>query len=163
MSPRIAIHKIYWLLTSILSIPMLILIPIATGILGILAAIPIIGILILLACSLLWLIIATTAYLCSLLSKIPVFGFILGIAGIPVVLVGELVLYLLPNMGEKESKEAKVLATSAFPFSSDFIQSYFLQKPSNDIDIVVDLLESETSQFQKIVLKKLQLGLPLDQ
>ncbi len=107
-------------ITSIVVIPVQI---VTTFVLGLIFSIPIVG-LILLPLSLVWMLLFMGPLfgLSYLYEKVVVLRPFVAIIGIPIALVGDTFVALIPSMGEKSSRFSKMVICQTFPYSWSFLK-----------------------------------------
>lgn len=80
------------------------------------------------ALSLIWIVVALPLILFSLLSRIPLVGFIFAVLGLPFAIIADIFLEISPSFGPLSNPEdsnacaywAKVLIAESYPFSLEF-------------------------------------------
>lgn len=109
------------ILNAILTVLAWIVLPVqlvTTLVLGFLVSLPLLGLLLLLAISLVWMVLlfpmVGLSWLCSRAEPLrnPI-----GLLGIPLAVVAYTYVCLMPSMGEFESRAAKMLLADSWPFS----------------------------------------------
>ena len=109
------------ILDAILTVLAWIVVPVqlvTTLVLGLLVSLPLLGLLLLLAMSLVWVVLLFPmiglSWLCSRTEPLrnPI-----GLLGIPLAIVADTYACLMPSMGELESRAAKLLLANSWPFS----------------------------------------------
>lgn len=110
-------NNIIRIVTGILSIPLILVVPISTLVLGLLASFTF-GLLLLLI-SLIWSIcfyfpLLGLSFVYENYKLLRLFS---AIIGIPFAIAGEVFISLMPSMGENDSKMAKWLSATSFPFT----------------------------------------------
>lgn len=104
-------------LTSVCSIPLLPLIPITTTSLGCLVAIPPIGLIYVLIMTLIWMPLSGLLIgMSRLWERVPLLQPLLALIGIPLALIANIFISLMPNP-DREDKVIKLAISDSFPFS----------------------------------------------
>ncbi len=127
--------------TGIIVVPVQML---TTLILGLFVSIPIIGVLLLLLMSSVWTIIflGPLLGLSYVYEKIKILRPLSSIIGVPLALIGNAYVALIPSMGEKESRYAKMFLCQSFPYTWGFNKFYAHNVDIyNNLDLMRILLE----------------------
>jgi len=144
-------NNIIRIVGGLLSIFLIPIIPISTFVLGLLVSLTF-GLLLLLI-SLVW----------SFLFYFPLLGLsftyenftilrpIIGVIGIPIAIIGEIFVSLMPSMGENDSKMAKLLSATSFPFTYSISvfnnpnKLHYLMKKEGHYKMLLEILYKEKS------------------
>jgi hypothetical protein len=114
------------ILSVILTVLAFAVIPIqvvTTLLLGLLVSIPLLGLLLLLCINLVWtILLAPMLGLSRLCHRIEPLRIPISLFGIPLAIMADTYVCLMPSMGEFESRAAKLMLAESWPYSWDFWQ-----------------------------------------
>lgn len=134
---RYFIWALFNTIVTICNFVMLIPAAILKNTLGLLAAIPVLGLLIVLSMSLIWCIILSILITLSWLSKIPIVGFVFALSGMPVIILAYVVFSFMPSFARLRdvndpnavSYWQKEILIHSYPFSLEFFKRDFMSNP----------------------------------
>ncbi len=144
-------NNIIRIVTGLLGFVLIPIVPISTFVLGLLVSLTF-GLL-LLPISLVWSILFYFPLLglSYVYENVKILRPITAIIGIPIAIVGEMFVSLMPSMGENDSKMAKWLSTTSFPFTYSISvfnnpnKLRYLMKKDGHYRILLEILYKEKS------------------
>lgn len=109
------VGKVLFLPAGLLMIPLTLVL---TNIIGLICAIPIVGLLALFFLTVIWLCFYVPLYALSLIQVIaPVLAPVISLLGSPIAYIGRFVVGLFPSMGERRAKAIKTSLLEAWPYT----------------------------------------------
>lgn len=151
-SINLAIQRLFSLLHVIIGFITIILGVITKTILGLLCAIPLVGIVIVLGLSLVWTLCFFVLIMFSFASKVKFVGWVFSLIGLPMAIASKAFLDLTPSFGVLSDPKdlnartywAKCVIVESYPFSIEFTNFWNERNRSNSAYAIRDqLLQSE--------------------
>lgn len=158
-------NRILDIIISIIALPVVLLQFVTTFLLGLLVSLSF-GLL-LLPISLVWLLLLApmlgTSWLCH---KLPILRDVIGILGIPWVVLAEIFVCLMPSMGEVDSRATKLMLCQAWPYTWEFwnfsVGRLDITSPkARQLEIVVTRI-TRNNPVMKLTVKRIINGEQLD-
>lgn len=115
-------NKILHIILGILGVFVIPVQMVTTFVLGLLISIPIVGELLLTIISFIWIIFfyGPLLVLSYLYERSPILRPLISLVGVPLAIIGDIYVTLMPSMGEWESRWIKMIYCQTFPFTYEF-------------------------------------------
>jgi len=136
-------NKILLLLVGFIGLILLPVQMITTFVLGLVISIPLVGFLLLLPLSLIWVVLFFVPLLglSYVYERVAITRPFISIIGIPLAIIADEYVALIPSMGEKESRYVKMIYCQTFPYSWRFDQFYKNKLKIGQDDILNKILQ----------------------
>ena len=126
---------------------------VTTLVLGFLGSLPLIGLVILLLLSFIWMMFyGVLMLLGKLIDTCPeMLGLPVGLLGLPIAFVGSIWVNLMPDMGEKKAKAVKQMTIDSWPYTTDFYRFTTTGKASQGDFVRVLESFSRVPQYRMVI------------